>query len=248
MGWGSLILIDPREGSKELYPYLLSVPNHPPVEWEQMPFGDFAFAGNGADGFAFVGIEYKLITDALNCKNDGRFGGHQGLGLLSNYTDAYLMVEGSYRIGKDDVLEELIIRRGERHAWSEYRPRTRYQELMAWFQSLRASGISVIETRSKDESAAHIVALYHWFQKPWRQHNSLRVAYVPTTKLLGMSYTFPQEVASRLPGVGSEKAIKVAKLLGSVADMCAASEEDWMKVPGIGKVLARKAVEKLHER
>jgi ERCC4-type nuclease len=51
------------------------------------------------------------------------------------------------------------------------------------------------------------------------------------------------DFADRISGIDYKRAQAVAKHFSSVREMINASVEEWMKIPGIGKVLAKSAVE-----
>ena len=75
-----MILVDSREGSKQLQPLLRD------SKLTRLEFADFAFTGSDRDGrISQIGIEYKTLPDVLSCIADGRFAGHQLPGMMKAY-------------------------------------------------------------------------------------------------------------------------------------------------------------------
>ena len=69
-----MILIDPREGSKDLLPLMPLGLAH----LSALPYTDACWNGLGPGGAAvIVGVERKRVGDMLACLKDGRFVGHQ---------------------------------------------------------------------------------------------------------------------------------------------------------------------------
>jgi excinuclease UvrABC nuclease subunit len=54
-------------------------------------------------------------------------------------------------------------------------------------------------------------------------------------------------VASEISGIGWGKSKAVEDFFPSVMDMVMASEKDWRKIPGIGKEIAKIAVEEIRK-
>src|SRR5574341_487369 len=82
-----MIHIDPRAGSDKLIPRLQAL--HVPVSKTQLEYGDIHWLGRGEDDRPIpIGIEYKTITDVLDCIKTGRFAGRQ----LEGMQDAYELI------------------------------------------------------------------------------------------------------------------------------------------------------------
>jgi len=58
--------------------------------------------------------------------------------------------------------------------------------------------------------------------------------------------TLLRKIAAELPGVGVGRSALVEKHFGSVYNMFMATEKDWLKIDGVGKVTARMSWEALH--
>jgi ERCC4-type nuclease len=113
------------------------------------------------------------------------------------------------------------------------------------------SPIHVRHTGSIHETAVAIWNLYHWFtSKEWSEHKSFNVLYNPVQSPVGLIVkpSLVRRVASQLDGVGWERSGQVAKHFGSVVDLAIATEKDWDKIPGIGKVLSKRIAEAINGR
>jgi ERCC4-type nuclease len=153
-----MVLVDQRTGSIELVPFLER--EGLTARITSLQFGDFAFDGRGpGERLIAVGIERKRIRDLLNSIRNGRFAGHQSIGLRSCYECIFLIVEGILRPHpQSGLLEEL---RGR--SWvvcSEGQESWTYRALEAFLttQELMA-GIHVRRTRDEAETAAMVAHL-----------------------------------------------------------------------------------------
>lgn len=247
------ILLDDRAGSKDLYAPLLSTPSVPPIALTRLEFGDVLFSGNGPDDSQLViGIEHKTVNDVVACLKDGRFAGFQLPGLTSSFDVVYLMVEGRCRpAGDDDSFGVDGRRKGSSKG------AITYAKLANWLTSMESSGIRFRQTYNKEESAALIVALFHWWQKPWEYHRSLRAVHeapMPLVHLASGTVSFVHEepsitakVAKQLAdGVGWDKANALGARFKTPEALLLASEKQLMEVDGIGKKLARGILDGIH--
>lgn len=242
------ILVDPRVGSRELLSLIRSKGVKAELSKEQMDAGDFAFEGKGPDGTCLVGIERKATRDMLQCIRTGRFAGHQLPLLLQMYKFQYLIVEGIFRPNPNDgILEEP--RNGQWHPIVVGTSRFMYQELMgALFTYERMTALKVHYTANMLGTASHVVSLYRWWNgKDWSKHRAHTASHnVGYVEILGQ-WPFKRRLAKELYKVGAEKSKAVADDFASARDMANANEKRWMKVPGIGKTIAKKIVEEFNE-
>jgi ERCC4-type nuclease len=126
-------------------------------------------------------------------------------------------------------------------------PQLRADGLEGWLLTLELrGGIHVHRTRSIEDSAAWLAALYHWWTgKAWSQHRGhLALGTQPDTSLFNRP-SLARRVAAELPGIGYEKSQDVEKKFPTVAAMVAGSEESWRTIPGIGPTLAARAYRSL---
>ena len=237
-----MLLLDSRVGSADLAPVLKSY--GVPVDLSTLDFADCAFIGNGPQGPAPIGIELKTFNDLLNCITTGRFSGHQLRGLVQQYDEIYLVVEGIYRPNpQDGVLETLF--GGKWRAVSQGRRTWMYRDLEKFLTTVEHKGaIRIRRTADRHETARMVAGLYSWWTEEYdehRAHLALNRAGRDTALLVEPSLT--HEIAQCLPGLGYQKAGCAAGHFGSVRAMVNADEKAWRAVPGIGKTLAAKIVE-----
>lgn len=102
--------------------------------------------------------------------------------------------------------------------------------------------------RDIGQCAKWVGCLYRWWSKPYHKHKSFKL-FDRTPDLRRpaiMSDVDPvtrsiMEVADRIPGIDYGRAFKVASYFPSPISMVSASESEWMKIDGIGPILARAA-------
>ncbi len=239
------LIVDPRAGSKTLIKPLKKLGLK--VQVETLDFGDVCFMGNGPDGPVQVGIEHKRVEDVLDCIKTGRFASHQLPGLIDNYGVVILLVQGRWRADKANrlVIEKPGSYREAARFWA--RPHGRkewlYRHLEHWLASIQfQGGIHVARAEDAEASALYIRALYSWWTvKEWDEHSTLKVfnesGAVPMVKP-----TVAAKVAKAVTGIGWDKAHAAARHFRTPEVMTRACANDWAKVPGIGKELARRAV------
>jgi len=240
-----MILIDRREGSKELADL---IPDSVLVE---LDFGDIAFEGNGPDGKVQVGIERKRIGDLVNSISTGRLSGHQIPGMLQAYYRSYLIVEGVWR-GSEGTGELQTTRGGEWRRLNRGRRTFSAEGVMSYLSSMEIMvGMIVKETRTVQETVRYIENRYKWWNKKWEGHKSHLAMYKPPPIAGWLNPERPslmRRIASELPHIGVMRSIEVEKHFKSVEEMMGAWEEDWMEIEGVGNVTAREIVKAIKER
>ena len=98
------------------------------------------------------------------------------------------------------------------------------------------------------ETAAQVKALWALYQKPPSEHSSLKSIYttpVPGRNLL-LRPSLVRRIAKELTGIGWQRSGDVDEKFKSVREMVAATEKDWLKIPGIGKKTAKSVVSALN--
>lgn len=237
-----MIQVDNRTGSDRLGKALLK--SRQPVTMCRLEFGDASFMGVGVDQRPVpVGIEYKITSDALTCITDGRFAGHQLIGLTQSYEHVILLIEGVTRPSHPDGLLEV---RHDRGFWYQAKVGPRafmHRDFMAWLNTLTfKAGVKVIRTSCLAESASVVAGLYRWWTDGWESHKS-HLALQSPIELGQVNFTKPslaRRVASCLPGIGVERSLFVSRALPTVFDMAVADESDWAGIDGVGKLGASK--------
>lgn len=240
-----MISIDNRVGSKELLGHFAKGV----ASLTHLEFGDASFLGLDHGNTVAVGIERKALSDFLNSMQTGRLAAVQLPGLRACYNHVYIIVEGIY---KSDQNGRILVPRGG--SWVGFHLGKRQfmaRELDNFINSLCVeAGVMVRETSNLHRTAGVIYNLYNWWQK--KSHESVQAMHkhrFPDDGAGGVILQPPsllRRVSSELPGIGWKRSLDVSKHFSSVASMVEAGVEEWVKVPGIGKVVAKKVVDALH--
>lgn len=268
-----MILIDSSTGSKDLvrYPPLndpsIACLTSLAVSSDSKSSVDVCFTGNGPDGPLTIGIEFKSLSDLLSSIYSGRFQATQSQSMTSEYQICWLLYYGGYRCDPDGYLETPYVNRYGKECWSQYtfvgnKPMP-YGYLESSLLTYSAVGIQSkhvycgtgkVEIESAIQQCANwISCLYRWWQKPWDKHKSLRTFDKSSDKSLAMPHLDPvsRDIlshAKELPGMGFERGLAAAKHFSSVWEMFNADVSEWVKIDGIGKVIARSAVETIRRQ
>jgi ERCC4-type nuclease len=233
-----MILVDKRVGSGDLINVLPSGS----CTLTTLDYGDCAFLGIGPEGAPVrVGIEIKALGDAAQSIRSGRFAGHQLPGLLAIYDRVYVVLEGAYRPGPEGELETYQRGHWQTGAWGGCG--WMYNELDGWINSINiVAGVTVKRTMSRRETAAVIHGLHHWWtSKSFEKHRS-HVGFDESGRPTLMKPGLVRRVAAELPLIGWERSSAVAEEFPSVLALALADEVAWLKIKGIGKVIAHKVV------
>lgn len=237
-----MILVDDRAGSKELFKYFI----HCDAHLVRQPYGDIAFLGEGPDGDLIpVGIEVKTVGDVLNCISDGRFAGHQLLGLRRHYSIIFLIAQGDFRADKWGVL--CVPRKGGLKPVTKGGKSFMWRDFHSWLFTMEMlGGVKVRLTRNERETGMLCLALYRWFTgKTWEEHHAHQAFDKSHRHPLMGEFNLVTRMAKELDKVGWDRAQKVGARFKTVKEMVEASEVDWESIEGIGKKIARMAVKDL---
>lgn len=247
-----LITIDYRKGSVDLKP--LFEAHRLPHEVGTLPFGDFAFEGNGAKGTSLIGIEYKKVPDLLECLRDGRFVGHQLPGMLEHFDYSYLVIEGITRPEPNSgLLQEMVIGKGGSPWWRDVmfggRRRFMWRDWDNFITTLEQSRLKVRRVDNAEMTVHTVGSLHHWYTgKQWHEHQSLRAlhsAAYPTMTLENKSAVV-RRVAKEFVGIGVERSLAVHGQFHTVWDMVTALREEWLRVPGLTPGIVDKVMRQIH--
>lgn len=242
------IWLDPRDGSGDLLSYFTTGT----AQLAALESADVMGVGNGPEGKIMWGIEVKKVGDVIGSMQNGRLAEQLGK-MYEDYDLKFLLVEGQFAMNEETgVLRHRVKKTNangkEYEFWCDaYFGRKRkmdYSHFMAWLMSLcLCSGTFYLHTTCREETAMLIESLEDLLNKPWEGHSSLKVfndasgpgLYIPSTAM---------KVARQLAfGLGWEKAAKAADHFKTVKAMVNATEQEWMEVDGVDKVLAQRAVE-----
>jgi ERCC4-type nuclease len=114
------------------------------------------------------------------------------------------------------------------------------REMMGYLNTLAVkTGAIVLYSNSKTDTVQQIVALYHWWQKPWADHVShlARNKVARETSLVRPGLV--RRMAAELPLVGWGKSKSVEERFSTVVEMVNATEEEWRAIPGVGKKMSK---------
>lgn len=255
-----MILVDSAVGSWELQS--LIVKQGIACDKTQLTYADACFEGFGPDGLVAIGVERKRIGDILQCIDDGRFTGHQRIGMAKMYRFSFLIIEGYWKpdTGSGVLLEGHPKRDGSL-VWSPYRPGGRvvmYHKLRRYLFSLSLGGVVVLYSRDLAQTAYDICELYHWFQKQWRDHKSLlamhrgyfwqqdgRTDQLMALPAMMQKPSLVRRWAAELSGVGVRKSEEAARVFKTPRAMVEADADDWQQIDGIGPVIANRIVKEI---
>lgn len=244
------IYIDLSAGSRNLPPYMtpfgIPVVGVPPGRMRT----DIEWLGQTGLGPTPIGAEHKsaVTGDIFTAMSDGRLTGTQLPKAIRAYPwIRYLIIEGpTRRSHKDGLLEvskqrgkweSAAARKGQRFTWEEYR--NRIESIGEFFSYPHCSGRTVVvETIDVYETAAWIARAYHYWQKPYEQHQSARQwdrsgladSYVSQADVL-LSTTSRIPLATRwareIDGIGQSKAAFVGQHFKSGRALANASAAEW---------------------
>lgn len=242
-----MLLLDPRAGSGDLVAWL--TPLGVPATTSRLEFGDVAFVGNGPNDLPHqVGLEVKTIGDVVNCMTSGRFAAHQLPGLLRDYDEAWLLIEGQWRPSVPDGL--LQVYHPSKHFWFTLKTGGRqwmWKDVQGWVQSMMVlGGVKVWCSPDRAQLAAFIAGLYRWWQKPFGDHSSLKTFVDYKARVGGASGqpamlrapSFERRVYKELPGIGWEKSGNVEMAFPDVLTAVQADAAAWQRIPGVGPTIA----------
>jgi ERCC4-type nuclease len=210
----------------------------------QMYAGDAAFFNK--DGTRAVCVEVKTPRDLAEClENTGRLVQQMKNAREYGYVLYCLIVQGLYR---DREGYACTLRRGGRVRLETAGGKlVQYQNLTNFLTTLEmVEGVLVKRTEDDNDTAAEIVALYHWWQKDVEDHTSTSRFYTPTLMPV-LRHSALRRMVKELAGVSIERSGEIDRHFGaSMERLMAASEKELLEVPGVGKVTARSIWTELH--
>ena len=233
-----VVYLDSRVGSRELAPLLTR--NHGiRTSLCTLDSGDIAFMTDdnflGKQTASCVGIERKTLSDLVGSLLKNRIS-KQVTGMLDDYDLCWILVEGIWRPGADDVIE---IPRGG--SWQPSRVSLTYSQLNGWLTRYDVMGGGKIRrwrTSSLTESAAWIASTFRWCRKPWKAHQAITIEKMgQVDKALLFKASEMMRHAASIPKLGTKKARMVARKFETPRQMANATEDEWAAT-GIGKKTA----------
>mgnify|MGYP001558582078 CR=1 FL=1 len=236
-----MILIDSRIGSKDLIDFI------PQSKLTFLEYGDAAFTGKGENYLPVqIGIEIKTVGDALDSLTSGRFAGHQLPGMLVEYQQVYLIIQGQYRL--DPKTGVMQVPRRRRWIDIEIGPRKyMYRDFHCWLMTfVNCCQVKLEKSSNRRETAQIIKDIYRWWNsKEYNEHRSHLVQRKIDHGAMLIKPSLKRRWANELTGIGWEKSQKVASHFKSALELANASKEDWIKIEGIGTKIAEQSVEEI---
>lgn len=238
----------------------------------QLDSADAIITGNGPHGAVTIGVEVKSLGSLLSGLSSGRLQ-TQAVKMLDTYSYSYLLYFGPYKIDEsdnDNGKRTIQVPRGGsggNRQWSAFNIGSRtfpFGYLHNALLELSVLGIQSIHFNNVSMVAEWIGCTARWWNKKWTDHSLFRVldstqqqsgssrklepnndGGLSTALLPGIDSAtkLKMKVASAFDGMGFERSLAAAEHFTSVSAMISASESEWLKVPGIGKVLARSITE-----
>lgn len=239
-----MILVDAAVGSRELRGPILSQGvscDISPLKW-----GDACFSGNGPDGEMMVGIERKKIHDLLQCIDDGRYN-NQRIGMNMMYQVSVLYLEGLWKCKEDGTLMEgfrdyeserklkQVSDKSTREviAWTDLKMgprRVMYYTLYRYLRSVAHAGVIIVLTRDMAHTVVNIVNDYHYYQKKWSDHKSMRQVHMPTIATLTRRPPLRKLWAHACEGVSTVYGEQATKYFPTAIRLANSDETDWVRV------------------
>lgn len=223
--------------------------------------GDFAFTCGHKDPNPFcegdngcaIAVERKTLSDLDSSLVKNRLGGKQIPDMLSDYTMAWVVVEGVWRSGLDDAIEMLFTPGKEQPLdapakklfglWYQSRGTLTYSQINSWmirYDVCSRGQLARWRTMTPADTAAFVVACRSWWQKDWKKHHLNAIDKMPPPiKAMLWKPTQLQRTAASLEHIGVVNSKKIGKHFGSILEMVNASEDEW-RAAGLGKADAAK--------
>jgi ERCC4-type nuclease len=232
---------------------------------------DALVVGNGPGNRSLlIAVELKDIRDLLSSARTGRLQSAtegQLPAMLADYDQSWLCWYGAIRWGEDGNLEAPVGKGpGGQCMWGPFTHNgsrdgkaITNDYLDGLLLAVAAMGVLVHRVHNERQAARWLGALHRYWTKGWDEHGFTRTfnqapRFPQTVTIEGLGAEESRRVLARArrvfdryPGLGMERALAAAQHFGSVREMANASEKDWMKVPGIGKVLAPQIVKGFNE-
>lgn len=240
-----MILVDRKVGSRELLPIITRAPLKLTAQLADLEFADFAFEGQGKDGFILVGIERKTLGDMMRCIDDSRYAGHQRVGMAQMYQASYLVVEGTWRPHDETGV---LMEQYKNGFWGESRAggaKSSYSKLRRYLFSVAHTGVHVLYTRDMAHTARDIHELWHYYQKPWHKHTSMLEIYKQPIAALTNAPSVCRQWAQALSGVGAKHGEMAERHFRRPLRLATAEVSEWLRIPGIGYKTANQIVKEI---
>lgn len=218
------------------------------IECESTPLegGDACFEGSGPDGTIAIGVERKALYDMLACIEDAHYAGDQRLKMKKLYTVNFLIVEGLWRSREDGILMESK----DGCTWWPCKPNgrtTMYSKLRRYLISMTYSGVVVIFTRDLKHTALDITEIYHYHQKAWAKHTSLREVPKAAIPQLTSKPSLVRKWADAIDGIGTVMGEEAERVFRTPIRLATADESQWLRLGGLSVKSAQRIVREINK-
>ncbi len=249
--------IDTQTGSVKLLEYFKPEEVEPCI----LPAGDIAFFGNGPeDNVWYIGIEYKKLDDVVQCIKSGRLTGTQLPKMLALYDICFLLVEGIPRPHPETGQLLRYMGKSSVPMGLSYREYDNFLTSIGVFTALSGKPCIVKYSGQIRETINIIWDLYHYFQKPWDEHTSMRQPDRTKAERSVISFSFAEEPKPGHPDYSKHILRKSIyqidrmgwKSAGDLAEKCGTMEnlmgltQKGLQYYGLGPVMADRVFRALH--
>lgn len=236
-----MILIDDREGSKQLHPLMPKGSS----KLTRMEYGDVAFTGCGPDDSELkVGIEIKKFREFAGAVTSGRLAGHQLPGMVEHYDRVYVLVVGhgeksvryegvtnshmfTHPRRRDGKVEFVPLKDGSTTPFTDAALSSFVMSMEEFF------GVRYIYVTDMNRCARKIWMMWNWWNKDYDAHTTQGVIYNSASAGWTGRVNPMTKIAACIPGIGGKKAKAVSKEFDSLKDMIDAGAGRWSSVDGI---------------
>lgn len=251
-----MIHIDPRAGSGPLLPLFLAHRSSTPARHSPLAAADFCFPISGpGNTAALMGIERKTITDLMSSLRLHRLA-EQIPKLLDHYhPHVYILIEGDYRTSWETGYLEHRRKIDGKWIWTPIlfgkHPFLASEIDGALTSVTEKTGIRLWRTRDEKETVDWVINKYHWGEKDWDKHQAHMGIYSPEP-YVGVDkasdvrrFAYALRGSPGAPMIGWEKSGAVEAKFKTIVEAVNAPVEEWLKVEGVGKVLANRIWKRL---
>lgn len=249
------VLVDDRVGSKELVPIF----NKAGIATKlcRLDSADFAFEGQGPlsgpwsggeaeHGPFMLGFERKTVPDYIESLQKGRVI-EQLARMQKAYARCYVIIEGPTRNNHQTGMVEYSVYTPS--TWTTGRitgGRQGSMPIAAFWNSLATleeAGVRVRTTYDQRATVDLVVALRAWWQKPYEEHDTHKMVYMPDMK---MEEGNNMARVGRALGLGHAAAYRLGQKWKSLDELAAATIDDWCPDICRTRVNAMKIYKRVH--
>lgn len=188
-------------------------------------YGDFVFVGSGPNNsLVRIAVERKTWPDFLASTESNRFNGDQLIGLIENYDDVCLYLEGYSRCNVTTQMFEYQVNGVWTTGFGRARP---WHAIKSMITTFERCGIKVDYPPSPLDTARYVSNLYQWYNsKSWDEHNSHK-----RVKEIKFDVKRPSKVirVARALGLGHIAAEKADSVFTTVREMVNIDLDEWIK-------------------